>query len=129
MKIMKAPLFSILLFIILVGFIFYADRNLVDLCNDVVLYSLEIEDIIEENNKTLAIEKSMELVNLLQQESNIAPVYVNHQDYDNLVNEALKLCLYIKQDDTSETQASLHILRYNADNMKHLQKLCIENIF
>lgn len=129
MRNFKSPIISILLFILLFAFLIYADRALVQLCQDVSSYCIEIEKLLEIEDENIAYEKAVELLHVLKEDGNIAPVYVNHQDYDALINEALRLSLYIKGKDHSEALASLHILRYGANNMKNLQKTNLSNIF
>lgn len=129
MRNFKSPLISILLFIILFVFLIYADRTLVQLCEDVSCYCIEIEKFLEIDETDLAYEKAVELLHVLKEDGNIAPVYVNHQDYDAFINEALRLCLYILEDDKAESLASLHVLRYSSNNMRNLQKINLSNIF
>ena len=46
-----------------------------------------------------------------------------------MLNEALKLTVYIENDDPSESEASLHLLKSSTEHMKKLQVPNIENIF
>ena len=50
-------------------------------------------------------------------------------DYDSLMNESLKLTLYIKGDDRAESLATLHVVRYAAEHLKDLQKPNLRNLF
>ena len=46
-----------------------------------------------------------------------------------IVNECLKLCIYIEERDISEALASLHLIKYSVTHLKDLQKVNIKNIF
>ena len=114
---MKNSLFSIFLFILLLGFLTYTDITFKNLCTDVINMCDEMEENISYSSKEENFENAM------------ASIYINHVDYDVMLNEALKLTVYIEKDDSSETEASLHLLKYSTEHMKKLQVPNIENIF
>ena len=125
---MKNSLFSILLFILL-GFLTYTDISFKNLCSNVIEMCNEMEKSLSYSTKEENFEDAMAIFNLIQDKGKIAAIYINHVDYDVLLNEALKLTIYIEKDDSSETEASLHLLKYNTEHMKELQVPNIENIF
>ena len=126
---MKNSLFSILLFILLLGFLTYTDISFKNLCSDVIEMCDEMEKSLSYSTKEENFEDAMAIFNLIQDKGKIAAIYINHVDYDVLLNEALKLTIYIEKDDPSESEASLHLLKYSTENMKDLQVPNIENIF
>ena len=126
---MKNSLFSILLFILLLGFLTYTDISFKNLCSDVIEMCDEMEKSLSYSTKEENFEDAMSIFNLIQDKGKIAAIYINHVDYDALLNEALKLTIYIEKDDSSETEASLHLLKYSTEHMKELQVPKIENIF
>lgn len=126
---MKNSLFSIFLFILLLGFLTYTDISFKNLCTDVINMCDEMEKNISYSSKEKNFEDAMAIFNLIQDKGNIAAIYINHMDYDVMLNEALKLTIYIEKDDSSETEASLHLLKYSTEHMKKLQVPNIENIF
>ena len=126
---MKNSLFSILIFLILIAFLTYADISFKNLCNDIVDMCDEMEDTIKAKSKEENFEDAMKIFNLIQNKGGIAAVYINHVDYDVMLNEALKLTVYIENDDMSESEASLHLLKFSTKHMKELQVPNIENIF
>lgn len=126
---MKNSLFSIFLFIILLGFLTYADINFKNLCSNVVLKCEELEETINYLPKEESFENAMEIYDLIENKGKLASIYINHLDYDVILNEALKLTVYIEKDDYSEAFASLHLLKSNTQHMKELQIPNIENIF
>lgn len=126
---MKNSLFSILLFILLLGFLTYTDISFKNLCSDVIEMCDEMEKSLSYSTKEENFEDAMAIFNLIQDKGKIAAIYINHVDYDVLLNEALKLTIYIEKDDPSESETSLHLLKYSTENMKKLQVPNIENIF
>ena len=89
----------------------------------------EMEKSIDYSTKEKSFEDAMAIFNLIQDKGSIASIYINHMDYDVMLNEALKLTVYIEKDDSSETEASLHLLKYSTEHMKELQVPNIQNIF
>ena len=126
---MKNSLFYILLFILLLGFLTYTDISFKNLCSDVIEMCDKMEKSLSYSTKEENFQDAMAIFNLIQDKGKIAAIYINHVDYDALLNEALKLTIYIEKDDPSESEASLHLLKYSTENMKHLQVPNIENIF
>ena len=126
---MKNSLLSILLFILLLGFLAYADISFKNLCSNVIEMCDEMENSINYSNKEENFEDAMEIFNLIEDKGKIAAIYINHVDYDILLSEALKLTVYIEKDDSSEAEASLHLLKYSTEHLKELQVPNIENIF
>ena len=126
---MKNSLLSILLFILLLGFLTYTDISFKNLCSNIIEMCDEMENSISYSTKEENFEDAMAIFNLIEDKGKIAAIYVNHVDYDVLLNEALKLTIYIEKDDSSETEASLHLLKYSTEHMKELQVPNIENIF
>ncbi|MDU2288683.1 DUF4363 family protein [uncultured Clostridium sp.] len=126
---MKNSLFSIFLFILLLGFLTYTDISFKNLCTDVINMCDSMEESINYSTKEKNFEDAMAIFNLIQDKGNIASIYINHMDYDVMLNEALKLTVYIEKDDSSESEASLHLLKYSTEHMKELQVPKIENIF
>ncbi|WP_195988965.1 DUF4363 family protein [Clostridium sp. D53t1_180928_C8] len=126
---MKNSLFSIFLFILLLGFLTYTDISFKNLCSDIIEMCDEMEETLSYSTKEENFQDAMAIFNLIQDKGAIASIYINHVDYDVMLNEALKLTVYIEKDDSSETEASLHLLKYSTEHMKELQVPNIENIF
>lgn len=126
---MKNSLISILLFLALIGFLLYSDISFKNLCSDIIELCDFLEDTIETNDKETNFNLTMDLFEMIRDRGSIASIYINHMDYDVMLNEALKLNVYIQQGDKSEASASLHLLKYSTMHMKELQYPNIENIF
>lgn len=126
---MKNSLFSILLFAILIGFLTYSDISFKNLCSDIIDMCDKMEDTMDYLSQEENFDNAMAIFDLLESKGSIASIYINHMDYDAILNEALKLTVYIEQDDKSESEAALHLLKYTTQHMKELQVPNIENIF
>ena len=126
---MKNSLFSIFLFIILLGFLTYTDISFKNLCSEVIDMCEEMETTMKSSSKEENFKNAMDIYDLIQDKGKFAAIYINHVDYDVMLNEALKLTVYIEIDDPSESEASLHLLKSSTEHMKKLQVPNIENIF
>ena len=125
----KNSLISLSLFLVLIIFLFYADFKFKELCTDIVNICDEMEDSIKTADSEVSFQKAMDIYDLIQDKGKFAAIYINHVDYDVMLNEALKLSVYLENDDESESEASLHLLKYSTKHMKELQVPNIENIF
>ena len=76
-----------------------------------------------------AYHESLELLNSIEEKNLITSLYLSHQEFDNLLNEAVKLSTYLIHNDETEAHASLHLVKYNSDHLKKLQIPSIENVF
>lgn len=126
---MKNSVISVLLFIVLVFSLLFLNNEFVSLCDDIIMKCEEIEVLLDDKNELLAYETSVKLLEFIKERDSIPAIYLNHADYDFLMNESLKLSLYIEGDDKAESLATLHVLRYNAEHLKNLQKPDIKNLF
>ena len=126
---MKNYLISISLFIIMVLFLIYADNSFKSLCNDIITACDSMEETARNGDVEELFEPSMDLFNMIENNSTIAAIYINHMDYDLVLNEALKLNVYVEQGDSSEANASLHLLKYMATQLKEILVPTFRNIF
>ena len=126
---MKNSIISYCIFIVLIAFLTYADINFKHLCTDIIDMCDEMEETLDTSSKEENFNNAMDMFNLIQTKGSLASIYINHVDYDVMLNEALKLTVYIEKDDESETEASLHLLKFSTEHMKKLQVPNIENIF
>ena len=126
---MKNTLISIILFCLLLGFVMYTNISLEKLCYNVTSKCETIEDYLNNNNWDLAYIESKDVLIEIEENALLSSIYLNHCDFDNLHNEAIKLTQYIKYNDISESNAAVSILKISAQNIKNLNKPTIENIF
>ena len=125
---MRTTIISVILFLSLLSFISFADFKLQKLYNTISSESDIIEDLIDEDEWDKAYDKTKDLLEDIQKESLLSSVYVNHTDFDNLTNEAIKLCLFIQCRDNAQSHVSANLLKSSADNIKDLNRLSLKNI-
>ena len=126
---MKNSLISIFIFLVLISFLFYSDIKFKNLCTETINDCEFLEYGLSSENKEESFQAAMIIFSRLDEQNIIPSIYINHLDYDVLLNEALKLSVYLENDDISESEASLHLLKYSTKHMKELQVPNIENIF
>ena len=110
-------------------FVIYANNTLSSLCNNIENTCNELEILINDKNWETALIKTDKLITEITDNKRIISLYINHSDFDLLFNETLKLNLYVECKDNSESHASLHILKYTAQNIRALNTPSLENIF
>lgn len=126
---MRNTIISILIFFGLLAFVYYADNSLQKLCYDISSSSEEIEFLISNDNWDAAYSKTIDVINEIKANDMVTSIYLNHTDFDNLLNEAIKLSLYVRSEDSVESNVSVHLLRSSADIIFNLHKANIQNIF
>ena len=125
---MKNTVLSIALFVVLFICLFFTNKNLISTCTKVATKCEEIEILLNTKETDEAYKESIDLLRFMEKEGSTTSMYVNHVDYDSLINESLRLCLYIKENNESDALASLHVLRYGVRNMKDIQKPNLKNL-
>lgn len=126
---MKNSLISIFIFLVLISFLFYSDVKFRNLCTDTINDCEFLEYGLSSESKEESFQAAMIIFSRLDEQNIIPSIYINHLDYDVLLNEALKLTVYIEEDDMSEASASLHLLKFAAQHIKDLQVPDLKNIF
>ena len=126
---MKNSLISIFIFLVLIYFLFYSDMKFKNLCTETINDCEFLEYGLSSENKEESFQAAMIIFSRLDEQNIIPSIYINHLDYDVLLNEALKLTVYIEEDDMSEASASLHLLKFAAQHIKDLQVPDLKNIF
>lgn len=125
---MKNAIISVLIFITVMFSLFFLNKEIINLCDTVEKKSEELEITLTEGNFEKAYIQSIELLDLIEKNNFITSIYVNHQDFDALNDEAIKLSIYATYEDYAESHASLHVLKSNAKHIKKLQIPTLENI-
>lgn len=126
---MKNIVLSFVLFIALVCSLFYLNFKFIKICDVIIFESSEIESHINNDDIDLAYNTAVDLLEFLNDNNSIASLYLNHADYDVLINECLKVCIYLDNNELSEAQASVHLVNYSSKHLKEIQKISIKNIF
>jgi len=125
---MRNAILSVLLFLSIMICVFFLNDSIINLCDDIQRQSESIELRITDGEIKEAYDESLKLLNSIEEKNLITSLYLSHQEFDNLLNEALKLSTYLAHEDETEAHASLHLVKYNADHIKKLQIPTLENI-
>ncbi|MDR3595986.1 DUF4363 family protein [Clostridium sp.] len=125
---MKNAILSILIFLFTMVCVDILNNSVLALCDNIKMQSEDIELEITAGQNEEAYYKSLQLLNTIQEKNIITSIYLSHQEFDNLINEAVKLSTYLIHDDKTEADASLHLLKYNTEHLKKLQIPSLTNI-
>jgi len=125
---MRNAILSVLLFLSIMICVLFLNNSIINLCNDIQRQSEAIEIKITDGEIKDAYDESLKLLKSIEEKNLITSLYLSHQEFDNLLNEALKLSTYLAHEDETEAHASLHLVKYNADHIKKLQIPTLENI-
>lgn len=125
---MKNNIISLILFIILICLVFFAKDRVIFLCDDIEKFCNETEALLLLDNYYAAYEKSILLLNELDDHSSELSIYAPHTDIETLKSNAISLAIYIETRSKSDALATVHILKLCAKNIHNLQYPSIENI-
>ena len=126
---MKNVIISICIFIVMLIAIFFSLNYLTKTCDNLMTQCDELEDIISKETWDNSYEKSMDLLEDLQDKHNILSMFIHHQEIDNMTNELYKFTQYVKGKNKDEALASIHVVKFYIEHIEDLQKVTIQNIF
>ena len=125
---MRNALISVVLFILTMICVYFLNNSVLTLCDNIKMQSEDIELEITAGQYEEAYDKSLKLLDSIQEKNVLTSIYLSHQEFDNLLNEAVKLSTYLVHGDEIEAHASLHLLKHNTEHLKKLQIPSLENI-
>ena len=125
---MKNSIVSLILFFSAIIFIFFANSELIKLCDQISNDSDRIERLLDDKNWDESYNESVKLLKKLDESNSISSIYISHIELDAIVDQTVRLTVLIKSRDESESLATLHLIRYNAERIKELQYPSIKNI-
>lgn len=125
---MRNALISVVLFILTMICVYFLNNSVLTLCDSIETKSEDIELEITAGKYEEAYNKSLQLLNSIQEKNVLTSIYLSHQEFDNLLNEAVKLSTYLVHEDDTEAHTSLHLLKHNTEHLKKLQIPSLENI-
>ena len=85
---MKNSIISIVLFLCTMVLVFFLNNSLIQLCDEVHQRADVMEETILNGDLESAFEHSMDLVDLLKEKNFEASIYITHEYFDTLVDEA-----------------------------------------
>ena len=125
---MKNSIVSLILSFSAIIFIFFANSELIKLCDQISNDSDRIERLLDDKKWDESYNESVKLLKKLDESNSISSIYISHIELDAIVDQTVRLTVLIKSRDESESLATLHLIRYNAERIKELQYPSIENI-
>lgn len=125
---MKNSIVSLILFFSAIIFIFFANSELIKLCDQISNDSDRIERLLDDKKWDESYNESVKLLKKLDESNSISSIYISHIELDAIVDQTVRLTVLIKSRDESESLATLHLIKYNAERIKELQYPSIENI-
>lgn len=125
---MRNALISVVLFILTMICVYFLNNSVLTLCDSIKTQSEDIELQITTGQYEEAYNQSLQLLNSIQEKNVLTSIYLSHQEFDNLLNEAVKLSTYLVHEDDTEAHTSLHLLKHNTEHLKKLQIPSLENI-
>lgn len=126
---MKNSIIAVFIFLILCGFIYYADKDIMNTLSTISSTSNEIENLMNHGLYEEATLKARKLYEDIQVKTVMTSIYLNHTEADYLSDESTRLFVYLSNDEFSDATASLKLLQCNTENLIDLQKFQIKNIF
>lgn len=125
---MRNAFLSILLFFFTMSCVYILNNSVINLCDDIKNQAEDIELKITSGDFEAGYNQSLILLNTIQEKNLVTSIYLSHQEFDNVLNEAVKLSTYLVHEDETEAHTSLHLLKHNTDHIKKLQSPNLENI-
>lgn len=125
---MKNIIVSLLIFIFTLSFIIFANHKLNNLCDFIAKNCNTILEELPSDDWDDIQATSQKLINKIEDCKLLTSIYINHNDYDTLNHEALKLYYFIYTRDKTEAYAATAILKSYSEKVKDLSKPTIENI-
>ncbi|MBD7910293.1 DUF4363 family protein [Clostridium cibarium] len=126
---MRSTIMSVIIFFSLLCFVYFANNSLIELCDTISNRTEEIELLISNKEWEKAYSSTNEIIDLIDKNQMVSSIYINHNDFDNLMDEAVELSLYTSCRDYTESIIAVNSLKNFAKNIKHLHNPNIENIF
>ena len=114
---MKNTVISLALFLVLFTSLIFINNKFTELCSNLIEQSNQIEELLDKQEYSLAYLKALDLLDYRNSNDFIPSIYLNHVDYDNLINECIKLCIYIKKEDAQKLALSLDLIEFSCEHL------------
>lgn len=125
---MKNNIISLVLFVLLIGLVFFARGRLIHLCDHIETSCDSIEMALDNKDYDKAYDESVKLLNILETDTAFHAMYISNTDIENLINNCTSIAIYSKLKNDSDASVALHILRLSSRSIRNLQEPTLENI-
>lgn len=88
-----------------------------------------LEEIISNEDWDKGYQEVLDLLEYIKSNSNTMSLFINHQEIDLIEGEIFKLTQYVKLQNKDESLASIHVIKFNVENVQRVQKVNWHNIF
>lgn len=126
---MRNSFISIVLFTTLLIFLYNSNNKLNSICEHILATCENTEILIDSGDWKKSYKDTVALIDYIKENKASIAMFVNHAEFDNLNIEAAKLSQYIEFENSEESLASLHAIKFSANCILELQKINIENLF
>lgn len=126
---MKSIYISLVLFFVMIVSIIFSITYLNRVCRQLEQIDISMEQDIKDESWKKAYDSSIDFMNKWNQYSKNISVFVDHKEIDNIHNELWRITQYIKCENTDESLASLHVIKFFLNHILDMEKLNLQNIF
>lgn len=125
---MKNFTISLCMFLIMLILIFISIKKINTFCENYILETKKLENLLNEERWDSAYNMSVEFVEDWKESSKFISIFVHHQEIDNINNALLELTQYIKFEDKTEALAKVHFIKFILTHLIDLEKITLQNI-
>lgn len=126
---MKNVVTSFLIFFALLFCMSVSLTHLDKICTTLDKKNDLLEDLISAEDWDKGYEEVLDLLDYIKSTSNTMSLFINHQEIDLIEGEIFKLTQYVKLQNKDESLASIHVIKFNVENIQRVQKVNLHTIF
>lgn len=126
---MKNVVTSFLIFFTLIFFMSVSLNHLDKICSTLEEKNDLLEELISTEDWDKGYDEVLDLLKYINSTSNTLSLFINHQEIDLIEGEIFKLTQYVKLQNKDESLASIHVIKFNVENIQRVQKVNLHTIF
>lgn len=126
---MKNVVTSFLIFFTLLFCMSISLTHLDKICTTLDKKNDLLEELISTEDWDKGYEEVLDLLDYIKSTSNTMSLFINHQEIDLIEGEIFKLTQYVKLKNKDESLASIHVIKFNVENIQRVQKVNLHTIF
>lgn len=126
---MKSAIASFIIFILLFISMIFSYKYLENKSDYYTIQTNTLEKLVNDNSWEEAYTLSNKFLDEWEKDSSIIPAFINHTYVETITNNVLKLTQYIKHKNDSDSQATIHEIRFFLENMIKIEHVTLPNVF
>ncbi|EQB90079.1 hypothetical protein J2Z44_002075 [Clostridium punense] len=126
---MRNIVVTIIIFLVMCFCLFFASQYIILTSDKLLDVANKMESNIVDENWDNAYILSFELLDIYEGHVKHMTIFINHANVDVIYSEVIKLTQYCKEEDKTESLATLHLIKTLLLEVKQLEKVSISNIF